>query len=266
MISYADPQSIHINHAVSRSTKEGDFQTHHHLFYEILFIVNGSGVFLIEDSACEFSGNTVFLIPPQQYHVLKVPPQRNYERYIINFSPDILPEALQTAKPVIRQADENILDLFQKTDAYRETFQGEPLYWLQRAVITELMAQFCYGKAGQYVPRAELPPLVQSAIHYIGDNLDRPLDASLIAEALFVSKTYLSHVFAKTMNISLMRYVRMKKIYRAREYLKQGNSVTRTAELLGYDSYHTFLRNYYAEFHISPSEDKRLSDAGEEHG
>ena len=96
--------------------------------------------------------------------------------------------------------------------------------------------------------------------------MDRPLDASLIAEALFVSKTYLSHVFAKTMNISLMRYVRMKKIYRAREYLKQGNSVTRTAELLGYDSYHTFLRNYYAEFHISPSEDKRLSDAGDEHG
>lgn len=249
-------RSIIFTHSFTMEVESGSFHNHHHLFYEILFILNGSGMFLVEDTAYEFSGDTVIVIPPQQYHVLKIPPQRRYERYVVHFAPELLPDALQTSRPIVRQADEELIALFEKAERGAAVYEETPLRILQGALITEAMLALRFGKEAQDTPKTEIPAVVQSAVRYVRDNLDKPIDTASLAQALFVSKTYLGHIFAKTMNISLMRYVRMKKMYRAREHLKRGASVTRTAELLGYESYHTFLRNYCAEFGALPSQDR----------
>lgn len=249
------------SHCFTKNVAKNDFQSHQHNHYEILFVTNGSGIFLVEDTAYEISGNTILLIPPKQYHVLKIPPQHNYERYILYFEPEFLPDLLKVSRPIVRQADENLLSFFRKSDFYEKEFTGEPLQILQKALLLEIMVNLCLRKDIPALKKAAFPELVQEAIHYICENLDKPLNTANIADALFISKTYLTHIFARTMNIPLMHYVRMKKMHRAREYLRQGNSVTRTAELLGYESYHTFLRNYSAEFGSLPSQEKHpLSD------
>lgn len=251
--------SIVFSHTYTKEVENASFHSHNHLFYEILFILSGSGLFLVEDTAYEFSRNTVIVIPPQLYHVLKIPPQRHYERYVVHFAPELLPDELQAERPIVRQADEEMIALFARAEAGATLYGETPRRILQGAVITEAMVALRYGKETYDTPKTELPALVQSAVRYICDNLDKPLDIPELARALFVSETYLGHIFARTMNISLMRYVRLKKMYRAREYLKRGFSVTHTAELLGYESYHTFLRNYFAEFATLPSQDRQTS-------
>ena len=259
MMNEESLNNIIFTHTFTKQVESGSFHSHHHLFYEILFILNGSGLFLVEDTAYEFSGDTVIVIPPQQYHVLKIPPQRRYERYVVHFAPELLPRELQTERPIVRQADDELLALFEKAERGAETFGQMPLRILQGAVIIETMLALRFGKEPHDTPKTEIPAIVQSAVRYVRDNLDKPLNASILAQELFVSKTYLGHIFAKTMNISLMRYVRMKKMYRAREYLRHGASVTRTAELLGFESYHTFLRGYCAEFGVMPSQDRHAA-------
>ena len=247
-------KNILFSHSFSKEVESGSFYSHHHLFYELLFIVSGSGLFLIEDTAYEFSGSTVIVVPPQRYHVLKIPPQHDYERYVVHFPPELLPPPLRTEEPVVRQADEDMLALFERSERGSRLYGSEVLRILQGALVLEAMVALT-GGGEQNVPATEaMPPLVQSAVRYICSHLDSPLDSSVIAKELYVSKTYLSHLFAKTMNISLMRYVRLKKMYRAREYLRRGMPVMRVAYLLGYDSYPTFLRNYRAEFGDLPSQ------------
>ena len=255
MMNEESLNNIIFTHTFTKQVESGSFHSHHHLFYEILFILNGSGLFLVEDTAYEFSGNTVIVIPPQLYHVLKIPPQRHYERYVVHFAPELLPDELQAERPIVRQADEEMIALFARAEAGATLYEETPRRILQGAVITEAMVALRYGKETYDTPKTELPALVQSAVRYICDNLDKPLDIPELARALFVSETYLGHIFARTMNISLMRYVRLKKMYAARDYLKRGYSVLHVSELLGYKSYPTFLRNYRREFGRYPSED-----------
>ena len=51
--------------------------------YEILYIVHGSGSFIIENDLYNFSDGTIILVPPGKYHVMKISSQDLYERYVI---------------------------------------------------------------------------------------------------------------------------------------------------------------------------------------
>ena len=99
-----------------------------------------------------------------------------------------------------------------------------------------------------------MPLLVKKAIEYVKANLNLSLSAESIAEALFVSKAHLSHLFSKTMGIGIMHYVSIKKAYKARSLLRKGFSVKEVCDSLGYGSYTTFLRNYRDHFGTNPSE------------
>ncbi len=243
-------------HQRTESVNRGNFTNHCHTSYEILFVMNGSGTFLIENTAYEFSKDAVFLIPPGRYHVLQVPPQRDYERCVINFAPELLPAAVHAPDNLQLKADDSVRELFLKFDRYADTYQDESLYALLLSFLTELLVILTHSQNEiESVRRSDIPPLVKKAVDYICRNLDKPLSVEQIAEQLFVSQSYLNHIFAKTMNIGIMGYARLKKMYEAREYLQRGYPVLRVAELLGYKSYPTFLRNYRAEFGKSPTDD-----------
>ena len=86
-ISFPD---ITFRYAHENVLNEADFFKHHHVQYEILYIVHGSGSFIIENDLYNFSDGTIILVPPGKYHVMKIPSQDLYERYVINFSPCLL--------------------------------------------------------------------------------------------------------------------------------------------------------------------------------
>ena len=72
----------------------------------------------------------------------------------------------------------------------------------------------------------ESESLVKNAIEYINNNIDKPLTTKIIADALFISHTHLGHAFSDAMNCGIMHYVQIKKIYRAKDLIKQGKAVS----------------------------------------
>lgn len=244
------------SHGYTATTQQAQFVNHVHTTYELLFVYRGHGRFLIEDAEYSFLPNALFLIPPGKYHVLEQPPEQDYERCIINFSPRLLPSPIAPGQSFYRVTDDRVRALFQKMTTYTETYAGEALETLLRACITEILVSVILAR-GEEVEGRNVPPLVKNAIEYINTHLDEPLSVSRIADALFISKTHLSHLFAETMNTGLMHYVIIKKTYAAREMLRNGASVTEVCEHFGYRSYPTFLRNYRAQFGINPSQEKR---------
>ena len=61
-------------------------------------------------------------------------------------------------------------------------------------------------KHENYDLKTNINNTIATAIDYINNNIEKPLTVSQIAHDLFLSPTYLSHLFHKEMNISIKKY------------------------------------------------------------
>jgi AraC-like DNA-binding protein len=231
-----------------------------HTLYEIIFVYNGSGSFVIEDEVYDVAENTIFLIPPGKWHIMHVPKNAAYDRVVLYFPKSLIPIPVNKNSPVHFLVDEKVRELFLKLETYSEKYPPESFYALLCAFITELFITVIYDSAYENIEKDydknAMPNLVKNAIRYINDNITADLGAQSIADAMFVSRTHLCHVFSETMKTGLMHYVSAKKMYKARSMLKKGVSSKEVCEILGYKSYPTFWRNYKATFGKLPSEER----------
>lgn len=90
-------------------------------------------------------------------------------------------------------------------------------------------------------------------------NLDGMLSLEDIATELSLSKSYVSQVFRKHMGMTVMEYVNLKKVERAKMYLSQTSmSIMEISQILGfYDSSH-FTRIFKQLEGLSPSHYRKL--------
>lgn len=243
-------------HSHSVTNNEYGFESHSHTSYELLYVVKGGGTFIVGDRSYEFSDGTVFFIPPGIYHVLQTSRGGVYERHIINFEPTLMPP-LQIEREIVMKANDDVMSAYEKITRYARICDKSVYHVLLCSLINEIVISLSVHSPTVNTSE-KLPTVVSNAINYISENLHEDLTADSIAKALFVSKSYLCHLFISTMKTGIMRYVRTRKMYVARDYIQRGYSVIETARLLGYESYPTFLRNYKAEFSITPSAQKQL--------
>lgn len=244
---------LEFSHYVTHNRDNERFVPHHHIDYEILYIMRGSGSFLIEDTSYAFSDGTVFLIPPGIFHVLETPPQNDYERVCIYFPPELLPPCVSPPDRMCKAAGDDLMPLFLKFDRYADVYPKDVLYTLFVSFLSELIVTLTYSSRNDLTAQECIPPLVKNAVAFIAAHIEKPLALSDIASGVFVSPTHLSHAFSQTMHISVMQYVRLKKMFLARSLLQSGYAPTKVAALVGYADYPTFYKNYVAVMHLSPS-------------
>ncbi len=78
--------------------------------------------------------------------------------------------------------------------------------------------------------------IIQNALNYIEDNLDKPIQLSDVARQIGVSEPYLSSFFKSSMNENFIPYVNRQKMKRARQLFAEGRMVYQVSELLGYEN------------------------------
>ncbi len=89
-------------------------------------------------------------------------------------------------------------------------------------------------------------------IKYIRDNLTSITSLEQMAANLYVSKSTLYHSFKKAMNISIMQYIRNKKVMYAHNLIQSGVRPTKAYVMSGFEDYTTFYRSYKMFFGRSP--------------
>tara|TARA_R110002049_G_scaffold240425_1_gene414171 strand:- start:457262 stop:458122 length:861 start_codon:yes stop_codon:yes gene_type:complete len=75
---------------------DGKYQTlnndgtllHHHIFYQIVWIENGSGVHIIENKRYDYTGGTIFLLAP--YYLHKITYNKDVQGYVVSFNDSLL--------------------------------------------------------------------------------------------------------------------------------------------------------------------------------
>lgn len=96
---------------------------------------------------------------------------------------------------------------------------------------------------------------IQRAVAYIADKYSENITTKEIADAAFLSRSYMSELFKKTYGMSPHEYLTMYRLSHVKEYLRNTTlSLSEIAELTGFRDVFTLSRVFKQKFNVPPSE------------
>ena len=98
--------------------------------------------------------------------------------------------------------------------------------------------------------------VVIKMLHYVQDNLDKPIELKTIATEFQKSQNYLGTLFKKEVGLGFLNYVTKRKMERAKELMQQDPEIRiyELAEKLGYLDVKYFTRTFKQFYGVTPGQ------------
>ena len=255
------------DYEVLKYTKDKHPESHIHECFEIFLSLSGEGNFFVGDQAYPLSVGTIFFLNPFEIHHCFCRGNREYDRYVIHFTREHL-QRLSTEKtdlvrvfsnaPLIAQVPDELLArmlirLASFTKPLSEDFGADVD---QNISFDQLLMYIAKAiKAYDRVRTAEEEPRetrVNDIISYINKHYAEELSLDDLAAQFFISKSRLSQLFKNTTGFSVGNYIIVYRIKRACELLREGESVQKTGQLVGFNNNTHFIRMFKQHMGCSP--------------
>lgn len=229
-------------------------ERHCHDRYELHLFCDGSAEYAVEDRLYTLHSGSALLITPFTYHC-SLPYKRSpaYDRVVFTFARDAVAEELQ---PLLSQEKEwfvlretEIAPLLTDAERFMRRCPRDA-----RTIAALLLNRILLSlkNAPDELPEPRRNRTVGDIIAYVNARLNEPITTEDVAKHLFLSRSYVSHVFSAHMKIGLMDYVKHKKMQAAAHLLESGAAPTEVCAQLGYDDYSTFYRIFKRYMGRSP--------------
>ena len=228
---------------------------HCHDVYEILYVIEGKGRFIVEGTYFDVKPGTLMIIRPFEYHSLKIDTECSYERYVINFSLSALvDDAVSLFLKFMENDDDssgkiytpdtlsqNILPLLERFATINTLPPNEgELY--AKMLMSELIL-FLSVSGGEQIAHNE-SELGAKVIRYLNENIERNISLDDLARRFFVSKYYLCRAFKRHNGISVHGYINQKRVMYAKQLIDSGETASGAAYKVGFGDYSAFYRAY----------------------
>lgn len=227
---------------------------HCHDSYEILYVVEGSGKYVIEGAEYPIKPRTVLFAPPLSYHSLNFDPDTRYERYVLQFFSNDLTPAAQDFLALLTKSLEGVgcyyaadalspsiismFDRFEYGDGLPEREKSE-----FRKLLTSELVLLLSVATRESIPRDE-GELGARVIKYLNEYIDKDVSLDKLAKRFFVSKYYLCRAFKKHNGISVHGYINQKRVMYAKQLIESGETASSAAYRVGFGDYSAFYRAY----------------------
>lgn len=117
-----------------------------------------------------------------------------------------------------------------------------------------MMIDFCRHVEHQKY-KASNVPIVNHAIKFVNDNIDKKISLQEIASAVHASKSYLCAEFSKAMGVGIFRYIQEQKVKRAKQLLMLSDkTLSEISELLSFSSQSYFQKIFKEIAGMTPKE------------
>ena len=273
ILKHYDHDGLYMHYSFDYSPDSGDFQTHFHDRYELLYVKRGKGRFISEGRIYPLISGAVFIVKRGEMHALEIDSSYPYERMAINFDKRLF-EGIDRSGVLFEPfGRENILyttvavtESLDKICVIPPDVRGEPL---RLRILTHLATALleianAYQTEGEpYRDIAILNMSVRLAIKYIHDNLFMHLTLDEIARASFMSKSHISRVFREITGKTVWEYITLKRLIAAHRRLARGEAPAEVAKACGFQYYSTFWRTYKKVFGYSPSQHLKTGSSGD---
>ncbi len=238
-------------------------ESHCHDFFEILYVISGSGKYVVEGAEYKVCPRTLMLITPFAYHHLSLDKSCTYERHLIHFSKTALSQdALKLLEGMTSSSEENgnyyppralgnavisVFDRFEFAQSLPETEREA----YTRNLLSELIILLSASGGEKMVQNED--ELGARVIRYLNGNIERDISLDKLAKRFFVSKYYLCRAFKKHNGVSVHGYINQKRIMYAKQLIESGETASGAAYKVGFGDYSAFYRAYVKIVGRSPS-------------
>ena len=96
--------------------------------------------------------------------------------------------------------------------------------------------------------------LMDRIIAYIEENLNEDISLAALSSMFFISKYHLSREFKKYTNVTIHRYIKLKRLIRAKERILQNERITDVSAECGFGDYSNFFRAFKNEYEMTPKQ------------
>lgn len=241
-----------------------------HRKFEIIYINQGEVRYNIEDEQYLVRKGDVIFVMPNEIHSLLINRSSVFERTLVYFDFELLRKMFAVADIEIddtffslRKLNRIIPDRLVKKYGIKDTIydiasidsEDKNACFRFMSLIFDLIIKLNNSAAdtGEVILPISKDPMIKSVIDYIESHISEPIKLDDIANHLYISKSMLCHKFANHMNLTINRYIAIKKIHYAEELIRGGMSATEAAIAAGYNHYTTFYHNYKQIMGVSPT-------------
>ena len=214
---------------------------------ELIFHFVGSSTVYFNGKKLHTEADTLRFLPsgPCSQYVVDKEVSGECIDIVFNASELLFPEAC-----VLPIKNKKIAPLFKK--AFSVWVQKDEGYYLE--CVSILYKIFSQLQKTSYLPESQFEK-IRPAVEYIGKNFlcEEKITAETLSEICGISYSYIKKLFDLKYKTSPKKYILSLKMNYACDLLRHGeNSVSKIAELCGYNDVYTFSHQFKATLGISP--------------
>ncbi len=271
IITYRAP-GITLSYGIDEHPADEQFYLHVHDDYELHCVVSGKVGYIVEGSVYDLRPGSLILMRSAETHRLVVHKKEPYERYTLNFRPQVLydhgfpPEILaayndrglgeRNLYPADSLSGIDPVGIFAQMLAGCESFPPESLIVSYLSTLLwSINAVFKKEETPKQYPLGD--DMGRQLIDYINEHLLEELSLSSISEAIHMSPSQMNRIFHNLTGTSVYRYILSKRLIVAQELIAKGESATGASQACGFRDYSAFYRLYKKQFGIAPTASKK---------
>lgn len=241
---------------IFRSQKNVNFSPHIHDDIEIVYTHKGGGNCFCDGKKYEMRPGMFFVVFPNQIHY--------YENC---FEDSMFTVAI--FKPSYLLQYNSIFDnMFPKSSVFLHDDDSDNLIQIMQLFLKESKSctvdvassyfTLIFGKIIKFLDltgRTVSKDSVSAVIDYCSKHYTGDISVASVAEALHISKSYVSYIFSKSLLMNFCEYINSLRISRAVRLLESEDySVTKVSNLVGFNTIRTFNRAFYKKMNQTPTQ------------
>lgn len=253
-----------------KDAKGTTMEYHYHEFHKLVLLVSGQGDYTVEECRYTLMSGDILLIGSHQVHRPEFEAGVEYERVIFYISPDFLKkqsteecnlEALfdGTKGHVLRLEEKRYRKLLELVMELETEIVGEAF---GKSVMGNSLLLRLLVKLGRYREKTQQQWLEQrittnervlGIMSFIDNHLPEELDIDKLSEQFYISKYHMMRLFRKETGQTVFEYLTERRLFYARELIRQGVPATESCFQAGFGSYSSFTRAYGKRFGTTPT-------------
>ena len=253
-------------------SKTYDFKGEQHNFWECLYVKKGMLCVSADERIYRLNENQMIFHKPMEYHKFYVDCTEGAKIFVFSFSLEgeltqFFKNKVFTLSKEQKQIIDALLDYAHKKLASVDIPPDTSLYEKYRYPFTtiktypQMLITYIYQLLLSLADNGEVSDryhtdesdAFKKAVKYMNANVGKLLSVKKIANFCNVSDTTLKRIFARYTGIGIHKYFVQLKMKHAAELLQNGETVSRTAEKLGFSSQAYFSAAFKRETGTSPS-------------
>lgn len=240
------------------------FYLHAHGEHEIFMFLEGDSKYVVEDKNYDLSPGDIIIIRKHEMHRIYHNSDKKYRRLVLMVFPEFFAEfGCSEYENAFLSNDSKLgnkinsetvhssglYDAIMRLKKYSKDF-SELYTPISNSIMIEILHLINHISLFEEADSSN--KVIKGVIHYINNHFTEKITLDDLCERFFVSKYYLCHIFKESTGLTVHEYIKQKRLTLAKDYVREGKTLTEAALLSGFSDYSSFYRAYIKKHQKNP--------------